>query len=481
METKPGDWYQYNNLAYGALAATVETVSGQRFEDFCIEHLFRPAGMADATFISSSVDADRIPKDRRGDGRAWGYGTDLGWDYRGSGAAVTTTTELLAWDRALRGEAVLSAAAKAELYKPALENYAMGWQVRSSRGDVRYTHSGATGGMASYLLRTRDSEIVIAIGYSYRPSRSPEQTVEALLRMVERGASEPAEPSTKPHATSPPPPPIEVDHSTEIAALPADIRSLRVRRIEADGFDALARLKSLEHLEVSGFCTEDEPLLDYYLPDNAIETITGLRKLRSLRFYVIEDLEPLHLAHLDRLPFLEELRLDYLELEDAHVVMCRRLPMLRRLTLKGSGEISDAGVKLIASMEQLVDLRLIGLFEISRHGYRQLGALKKLRVLDLSAPTSSWPRVGNVIPYDDEGPDELDHVDDALMGRHRLPTRAAHARARAPQRHPRRRPRRTRQAPAPREARPAGVQTTHAQGYRCAAAEPACPQPHPVP
>lgn len=47
---EPGDRYQYS-LCHDVLAALVEVLSGQYFEDYVREHIFEPLGMKDSTFL----------------------------------------------------------------------------------------------------------------------------------------------------------------------------------------------------------------------------------------------------------------------------------------------------------------------------------------------------------------------------------------------------------------------------------------------
>ncbi|MBI4502289.1 MAG: beta-lactamase family protein, partial [Gemmatimonadetes bacterium] len=50
IEARPGRTYRYTNAAYSMMAAIVETVSGQSYEEYARDHLFRPAGLLATTF-----------------------------------------------------------------------------------------------------------------------------------------------------------------------------------------------------------------------------------------------------------------------------------------------------------------------------------------------------------------------------------------------------------------------------------------------
>ena len=45
LEFRPGERFSYSNAGYSLLAAILEIVSGESYEEFLNKHLFRPAGM----------------------------------------------------------------------------------------------------------------------------------------------------------------------------------------------------------------------------------------------------------------------------------------------------------------------------------------------------------------------------------------------------------------------------------------------------
>jgi CubicO group peptidase (beta-lactamase class C family) len=168
LATKPGTKWEYANAGYAFLAAIVEIASKTDFEDYCRKELFAPAGLADTGFIRDEklVKSDRIAVRRCADcekewtAANWWWG----WGYRGMGGIVTTAPDLLKWDRALRGEKVLSAAARKKLYTPDLDNYACGWEVlKQPNGKTRISHSGSVRGFRSLFSRWLDEDVVIVV------------------------------------------------------------------------------------------------------------------------------------------------------------------------------------------------------------------------------------------------------------------------------------------------------------------------------
>ncbi len=184
LVTDPGKKFAYCNVAYALLAALVEVASGKSFEEYVKEKLFKPAGMTDSGFIKdSSLDAKRAAS-RLAKGESSSSSVDwfYGWGYRGMGGVVSTTPDLLKWDRALRGEKILDAKTKAKLYAPAKDRYACGWFVEKTKHGTKAHHSGGVAGFATWFTRYLDEDVVIIVlsnGSSnvYEVSRAIEEAV----------------------------------------------------------------------------------------------------------------------------------------------------------------------------------------------------------------------------------------------------------------------------------------------------------------
>lgn len=167
LASEPGTKFAYSNAGYALLAAVVEQVTGKGFEDYVRRELFAPAGMTDSGFVNEDrlIRLDRATTRKGTEPGAftaarWHYG----WGYRGMGGVVTTGQDLLAWDRALRGEKLLGAAAKAKLHAPALEGYACGWKIETTdRGTVRAHHSGSVMGYRCQLDRWLEDDTFLAV------------------------------------------------------------------------------------------------------------------------------------------------------------------------------------------------------------------------------------------------------------------------------------------------------------------------------
>jgi len=112
VDAPPGTKWAYNNGGYALLAAIVEVAGRTTFEKYCHAKLFKPAKLKRTGFINEramqrgSVTTRRARNGAEATASDWFYG----WGYRGMGGVVSTAADLLAWDRALRGDRLLNAA-----------------------------------------------------------------------------------------------------------------------------------------------------------------------------------------------------------------------------------------------------------------------------------------------------------------------------------------------------------------------------------
>ncbi len=56
----PGEARSYSNVAFGLLGFLVEQVSGQAFNVYCNEHIFRPLGMTSTGWFSTEINIERM-------------------------------------------------------------------------------------------------------------------------------------------------------------------------------------------------------------------------------------------------------------------------------------------------------------------------------------------------------------------------------------------------------------------------------------
>ena len=186
LDCAPGERFEYTDVGYCLLANLVEKLSGARFEDFLQKNVFGPAGMKDSAichtrrdgrpsdrFARNMVleDSEYVPSDVSEQTRGYVVGSDglNGCDY-----LYTTIFDMLAWDRALREEKVLTLEEQKEVYTPCRLNsgeeyidedgemYGFGWGVvRDEKLGLIVSHSGGMPGLSTWFERFVDADRVL--------------------------------------------------------------------------------------------------------------------------------------------------------------------------------------------------------------------------------------------------------------------------------------------------------------------------------
>jgi len=184
LNFQPGTQYQYNNAAYNILAAIIEKVSGQSYQQFLYENLFKPAGMSSTMFQGGNF---VVPgADKKTVARLYAgpedNGSPLGrdrfkWFWTGPGGILTTPGDFYKWHKALLGDQVLPPAARRRYYELAEVE---GTMRNSTHGRV-ISHGGGTSmGTGASLVRYLDAGVMVGVCIN----NSGEQFNQIITRSV---------------------------------------------------------------------------------------------------------------------------------------------------------------------------------------------------------------------------------------------------------------------------------------------------------
>lgn len=185
---KPGDNGNYDNVNYIVLALLIEKISGLKYEEYVRKNVLIRAGMTSTKLLPlrvqySDKDIDRfaypylfahIYSDTPILARSIPYVAEYWSAYNFSGFAdfVSTTHDLLKFDRAYQEKVLLSSATQQKAFIPVRlnngrnnpANFGLGWDVEvdSSMGRIVY-HSGGATGLSCVLMRNipRDQTVVV--------------------------------------------------------------------------------------------------------------------------------------------------------------------------------------------------------------------------------------------------------------------------------------------------------------------------------
>ena len=167
LDIQPGEQWAYTNLGYIVLGYLIERISGQTYEDFVRDNIFKPLGMNDSGMFSFVT---VIPR------RATGYwpgsngleNGDRSFDTRigfSSGSLYSTTEDLLRWEEGLFGGKLLSPASLRRMTTPFKSDYACGLYVKRVNGRLMIEHDGNNIGFIgdmAYYPEERIAVIVLA-------------------------------------------------------------------------------------------------------------------------------------------------------------------------------------------------------------------------------------------------------------------------------------------------------------------------------
>ena len=170
MDFAPGEEFRYNNSAYFLLGYVIELVSGQTYEDYIEENFFKPLGMANSYYGSTS---QIIPK--RADGYAQGENGYYNDDFLSmtqpyaAGSLLSTVDDLYVWYKAVMHYKVISeeslkkATTSNVLNNGSKTGYGFGWFLGNIQGSPRIEHGGGINGYLTASMFLPEEEIFVAV------------------------------------------------------------------------------------------------------------------------------------------------------------------------------------------------------------------------------------------------------------------------------------------------------------------------------
>jgi CubicO group peptidase (beta-lactamase class C family) len=161
----PDAVYFYNNINYALLASVVERVSGEHFEDFMRDHIFKPCGMEHSFIYSMRNDTAvslYMPVEVHGH-EVYKKGPVKSQNHylngvMGDKIMFSTVEDLWKFNQALDAHLLLPDSLQAEAFRPGSpkwkdnENYGFGWRMSKEHPDM-YFHYGWWKGYRSAIIR----------------------------------------------------------------------------------------------------------------------------------------------------------------------------------------------------------------------------------------------------------------------------------------------------------------------------------------
>src|SRR5262245_12776253 len=193
LDDPPGSRWRYCNAGYDLLGIVVRRVSGQSWGDYLRQRVFTPLGMTTAHVISEE---EIVPN------RAAGYRLIDGelrnqeliapsLNTFADGGLHMSLLDLIAWDRALRSKAILSAESWSKVFEPAPLNsgrsypYGFGWHLDSFAGQTVRWHGGNwEQGFTCYFARFLEDDLTIIVLTNLAQGR-PSRLVQGIAPILD--------------------------------------------------------------------------------------------------------------------------------------------------------------------------------------------------------------------------------------------------------------------------------------------------------
>lgn len=184
---EPGTQYRYSNAGYSLLGAIVELVTGDTYERFLYEELFKPAGMMATGYQIPKWNKDQMAHGYLDDGTDWGTLLDYRWDddgpywnLRANGGIMSTAEDLFRWHQALNGNQILSQEAKRKYFTPhvkegprAKTHYGYGWVVVNRKDNTKVLwHDGSNGIFLADMMRFIDEDVMLLLASNRQDHRA---------------------------------------------------------------------------------------------------------------------------------------------------------------------------------------------------------------------------------------------------------------------------------------------------------------------
>jgi CubicO group peptidase (beta-lactamase class C family) len=219
FQSAPGDKWIYSNIGYNLLALIVERIMKTSFPDYLAKYIFRPAGMLH-TYISTPLikvnDPNRVVGydylsfapwiTQRADSLRQNHIELLHIDgLVGMGNVVSTTEDLLSFDRSLYTSKILRQSTLAMAFTPIHLNngqlavtgwkntksyFGLGWCILldDTHGKVVFHTGGMPGAVTAFIRNiTKDQTVVVLNNVTHR---STHNTAMSLLYLLNGGHAE---------------------------------------------------------------------------------------------------------------------------------------------------------------------------------------------------------------------------------------------------------------------------------------------------
>lgn len=187
LKFNPGEQWEYSNSGYEVLGFLIEKISGESYQHFIVNNIFKPLGMNNSGYDSNSEIIMR-----RASGYSFGPNGLRNADFinmsvpYAAGGIYSTTPDLLRWEQGLFGEKIISAKSLKKMTTPFKNNYAFGLGVQKVNNHLSFSHAGGVDGFTTMMIHYPDNKLT-AIVLSNNESATGTQDMAVKLAAVAQG------------------------------------------------------------------------------------------------------------------------------------------------------------------------------------------------------------------------------------------------------------------------------------------------------
>jgi len=170
LEFAPGEKWNYSNTGFFLLGMVIEKVTGKSYGAFLEERIFQPLGM-----MHTRVNDLNVILPNRAHGYSWNGKELRNGEYVSptqpfaAGALISTVSDMVKWDAALRTEKLVKKSTLDQMWTPAplakgqTANYGFGWQVERVNGHRLISHGGGIPGFSTQISRFVDDKLTVIV------------------------------------------------------------------------------------------------------------------------------------------------------------------------------------------------------------------------------------------------------------------------------------------------------------------------------
>lgn len=189
----PGTKFRYSNTAYCLLALIIEKLSGESYNDYMAEYVFKPAGMKHTIVWNENRnilnEVTAYERDNLNNLIRSGAAEHIFFSTEGDGGIYTSVDDYIQWFAALQSgkvfnKAIVDEARSIEFMIDSNNKtgYGFGWFVNEQDAQRKVYHSGDNGGFKTYSFSIPSLNYLVVI-FSNRNDINIEQLVQQIINM----------------------------------------------------------------------------------------------------------------------------------------------------------------------------------------------------------------------------------------------------------------------------------------------------------